>query len=171
MLRSLGFGIEMVLVGAMSLFAVGILSLVLLGFRPLIISSGSMRPKLQIGDVVVTTWEPAYNLRVGDIVSFDDATAAGELVTHRVRSVTVLAGNLHVETRGDANRVSEVWLVPRGTLLRRTVYDVPEIGGVVSALGSPTVRYGLLGGVALAAAVTGLGVRRARRSHRPGSCV
>jgi signal peptidase len=164
-LRTLVFGIEMMVIGAISLLAAAVLTLVLVGFRPLIITSGSMRPTLHIGDVVITTWTPARDLHVGDIVSFDDPSGARDLITHRLRSMTTEAGELQIETRGDANTVSEVWVVPRDTLLRRTIWEIPEVGGVVSGFGASPVRDGLLtGSAAVGATLIGLGVRKTKRS-------
>ncbi len=163
--RTLWFRFEMVLVVVVSLFAAAILTMVLLGFRPLVISSGSMRPRLQVGDVVVTTWVRAGDVRVGEIVSFDERVGSGDLVTHRVRGITAVGADLRFETRGDANTISEIWEVPRAALLRRTVWDVPSIGVGASALGSSATRGVLVsGGAALAATVTGLALRKRRRA-------
>jgi signal peptidase len=161
------FRFEMLLVGAVSLFAASALATVLLGYRPLVVSSGSMRPALQVGDLVVTTAVAADQLHVGDIVSFDDRRGTGELVTHRVRSVVRNGSETRVETRGDANAVSEIWDIPNRSVLRRTVLDIPAVGGVVSDLGAPSVRVGLLGGGAALAGVAGYAAIRKRRRTRP----
>jgi hypothetical protein len=72
-----------------------------------------------------------------------------------------------VETRGDANAVSEIWDIPNRSVLRRTVLDIPAVGGVVSDLGAPSVRVGLLGGGAALAGVAGYAAIRKRRRTRP----
>ncbi|MDQ1433486.1 MAG: signal peptidase [Actinomycetota bacterium] len=165
--HAFAFRFEMLLVGAVSFFAASVLATVLLGYRPLVVSSGSMRPALQVGDLVVTTAVSADQLHVGDIVSFDDRRGTGELVTHRVRSVVGNGSEIRVETRGDANAVSEIWDVPNRSVLRRTVLDIPAVGGVVSDLGAPSVRVGLLGGGAALAGVAGYAAIRKRRRTRP----
>jgi signal peptidase I len=162
---NLVFGMEMIVISAISVLAAAVLTLVLIGFRPLIITSGSMRPTLHVGDVVITSWTPAHALDVGDIVSFDDPSGARALITHRVRSMTAETGELQIETRGDANTVSEIWVVPRDTLLRRTIWDIPEVGGVVSGLGASPIRDGMLAGsAAIAATLIGVAARKTRRS-------
>jgi signal peptidase I len=166
--HGVAFRLEMLLVGAVSLFAASVLATVLLGYRPLVVSSGSMRPALQVGDLVVTTGVAADHLHPGDIVSFDDRTGTGDLVTHRVRSVVTNGSEARVETRGDANTVSEIWDVPSRTVLRRTVLDVPAVGGLVSDLGAPSVRVGLLGtGAGLAVVVAYAAIRKHRRTRTP----
>ena len=163
--RTLVFRLQMVLVGVVSIVAASILVLVLLGLRPLVISSGSMRPTLQIGDVVVTRWVRADHLRDGNIVSFDDPGQRGLFITHRIRSIVDEGSSLRFETRGDANTISEIWAVPRRTLLKRTAWKVPLVGGAASRLGSTPVRAGLLGGAALAGALLGIALLRARRDR------
>ncbi len=165
--HALAFRFEMLLVGAVSLFAAGVLATVLLGYRPLVVSSGSMRPALHVGDLVVTTAVSADHLHVGDIVSFDDRNGSGELVTHRVKSVVAHGSELRVETRGDANSVSEIWDVSNRAVLRRTVWEIPAVGGVLSDLGAPSVRVGLLGAGATLAVFIGYAAARKRRRPRP----
>lgn len=163
--HALAFRFEMLLVGATSLFAASVLAFVLLGFRPLVISSGSMRPTLSVGEVVVTSRERADQVHVGDIVTFEDHTI-GELITHRVRSITSNGNDLRIETRGDANSVSEIWDIPRHDSLRRTVWEVPGIGATVTDLGSPAVRVGLVAAGLVFALVTGAAVQTSRRTQR-----
>jgi signal peptidase len=157
----------MLIVAVVSLIAVGVLGLVCLGFRPLVISSGSMQPALRKGDVVFTVDVRADRLRVGDIVTFDDDANRGTLVTHRVRGVVLAGSRIRVETRGDANTVSEIWTVPRDTLLRRTSFEVPSVGGIASAFGSAAVRNVLFasGAVLAAFAAAEMLGRTTRRSR------
>jgi signal peptidase I len=164
--RTFAFRLQIVLVGLVSIVAASILVLVLLGLRPLVISSGSMRPTLEVGDVVVTSWVPADHIRAGNIVSFGDPDQNGLFLTHRVRSIVDDGSTLRFETRGDANTTSEIWAVPRRTLLKRTAWKVPIVGGVASRFGSTPVRAGLLGAcTALAAALVIGAARRARRAR------
>ena len=163
------FRLQIVLVGFVSVVAASILVLVLLGLRPLVISSGSMRPALEVGDVVVTNWVPADHIRAGNIISFDDPDQNGLFLTHRVRNIVDNGSTLRFETRGDANTTSEIWAVPRQTLLKRTAWKIPLVGGVASRFGSTPVRAGLLGAcAAMAAALLGVTARRARRARRAG---
>jgi signal peptidase len=165
-LRTLVFRFQMVLVGVVSIVAASILALVLLGLRPLVISSGSMRPTLEIGDVVVTSWVRADRVHDGNIVSFDDPGQHGLFITHRVRNIAPAGSSLRFETRGDANSISEIWTVPRQTLLKRTEWKVPLVGGVAGRIGSGPVRAGLFGAsAALAGTFLGLAALRSRRNR------
>src|SRR5690348_9565847 len=60
----------------------------LFGFRSFTVMSGSMRPVLGVGDVVVTRPVAARDVHVGDVVTFPDPERH-ELVTHRVRALHI----------------------------------------------------------------------------------
>src|SRR5438034_11360898 len=57
-----------------------------LGFRGEVILSGSMRPHLAPGDLVVVERVAPAQMRVGDVVSFSAPGRRGVTITHRVRS-------------------------------------------------------------------------------------
>lgn len=74
-----------------------------------------MEPTLSIGDVLVTrSVDDATSLRVGDIVTIEDADG---LYTHRV----VELGPETVRTQGDANETPDAEAVPRDAVVAHTV--------------------------------------------------
>jgi signal peptidase I len=111
-----------------SLLVVAALVLVLLGFRPLVVRSGSMEPTYSVGDVVLVTTTTAGALEPGDVVTRFDSPEALDSLTHRVRTVERDGDSVMVETRGDANGSSEVWTVPADTEVGRVVAHVPYVG-------------------------------------------
>ncbi len=100
---------------------------VLLGFHAFTVMSGSMRPTLGVGDVVVERSVAATNVRVGDVITFPDSERK-ELVTHRVRAIHIAGERAFVVTRGDANTGYERWAVAANGHLGRVVYHVPLAG-------------------------------------------
>jgi signal peptidase I len=68
-----------------------------------VISSDSMRPTLERGDIVV--WAPTRmtDVHAGDIIVFKSAVLRNTVVAHRVVSVVGANGNLLFITKGDAN--------------------------------------------------------------------
>ncbi|HEX5097555.1 MAG TPA: signal peptidase I, partial [Acidimicrobiia bacterium] len=157
---------QLAVVGTVSLAAVALLALVLVGYRPLVVRSGSMVPTFRVGDVAIADWIEANDLRPGDVVSFRDAELGGESITHRVRAVQRRGDVLHVETRGDANDSSEYWSTPSDALVGRVVGRVPGAGTVLSAIGRGAVRVTLLvlAAIVTAAAVL-LAIARERRTR------
>lgn len=123
------------------------LGLVLLGFRPFVVRSGSMVPTYHVGDIVIVEQIPADQLRPGDVASLEYYPDFGESMTHRVRSIRQVDGAVQVETRGDANDRSEVWAVAPDALVGRVVASVPAIGAPATLV--RTNRGPLLVGLAL----------------------
>jgi signal peptidase len=106
--------------------------------QPLVVTSGSMQPVFDAGDVLVTRPVPAGELHPGDVASLVDD--GGRLITHRVLDVSPsdADGTVVVRMQGDANDAPdpapytvETALVP--------VVRVPGIGPVVAAVQRPTV--------------------------------
>lgn len=115
-------------VTALSLLVVAALVLVLLGFRPLVIRSGSMEPTHSAGDLVVTDRVLAEGIGVDDVVTLDHYAPIGESMTHRVRAVARDGDILTVTTQGDANDSSETWSVQADQVVGRVVAALPAVG-------------------------------------------
>lgn len=126
--------------------------LLALGFRPLIVRSGSMEPAINTGDLIFTRMVGPAEVDLNDVVTFQDSTRAGELVTHRVVGVDQRGGAYSFRTRGDANTGGEAWSIQEDGRLGRYAFRVPGAGYVLSWISDPRVRIFLLvGGAALVA--------------------
>ena len=97
------------------------------GLHPMTVLTGSMRPTIQPGDMVVDEPISPSQIRVGDIVTFREPHGT-RTITHRVREVSISEGQARVTTRGDANDTVEKWQVPVTGSVGRVVYEVPKIG-------------------------------------------
>jgi len=73
----------------------------------LVVSSGSMRPTLEVGDlIIVKRIDPSqlnYGFSDGDIIVFKNPNDPKELIVHRLVSVTLKNGIYEFKTHGDAN--------------------------------------------------------------------
>ena len=162
--RALSTIVPAVLVVALSTLVASALLLALLGYRPMVERSGSMVPKLRVGDVVVAEWVHADRIKPGEIVTFPFTFERTELVTHRVVSVHRVGDTLKVVTKGDANLGPELWSTPRTALVGRVVWKVPRVGAIVTLLGATIVRGFLLAAsvlIILACVLFALARRRA----------
>jgi signal peptidase I len=148
--------------GAGVTLGVAVAGPIALGWRPLAVLSGSMAPTLQTGDEIVVRPVAPGALRVGDVVTFPDASRGNALVTHRVRDVRVAGAAVHVVTRGDANSASERWSVAASGRVGRLVYRVPRLGYVTASAATPWGRVVLVVVPALL-----LGMAEIRRVWRP----
>jgi signal peptidase len=132
---------------AVSIF-VALLVATAAGYRPRIDYSGSMRPAIRAGDLLITRNEPATSMRIGQIVSFIDPGLNGKLVTHRVVALHTSARMIDVVTRGDANSAPETWSVTRGDSVPALDVTVPAIGRFIAWTSAPWARTTLLALVA-----------------------
>lgn len=113
---------------AASLLVVGALVVLLdLQLRPIL--SGSMRPTIEPGDLVVTAPVSVTSLKAGDVIALYPP-GQSEAVLHRLQSVTTRDGDIWITTRGDANTVDDAWGLVRlnGDVARRLTATVPRIG-------------------------------------------
>lgn len=99
-----------------------------LGFYPLIVTTGSMEPTLPAGAMVIARAQADY--AVGDVVSFRQE---GAVVTHRIVAETA-AG---YRTAGDANNTPDSEAVPFEAVLGRVVLCLPGAGALLMALQEP----------------------------------
>lgn len=115
------------------------------GWRTMTVMSGSMAPTIATGDAVVSKPIAAPSLRPGDVATFKDPEGTSRLITHRVLSVKVAHGSVHVTTRGDANNTSESWDVAVDGRVGRVLYRVPRVGYLLVPASSPLGRLLLVG--------------------------
>ena len=93
----------------------------LLGYRPVVVGSGSMEPALMVADVVLVTDPQDRDVVVGNVV--DIMTDEGGRI-HRV--VEVLPDGYR--TKGDANRNADSVLVTPGEISGVGVFLIPLVG-------------------------------------------
>ncbi len=104
---------------ALSLVFVALAPIVM-GYRPVVVSSGSMAPALVGADVVVTE-RPDGPLSVGQVVDF---RSAGQQVIHRVVGVT----DTGYRTKGDANQTPDSSEVRDADVQGVGVMVIPLVG-------------------------------------------
>lgn len=91
--------------------------------------SGSMRPGLQPGDVVITQRVPISDLKVRDVVVFHPPNEPGRQTVHRIVKLTVKRGTTSITTRGDANTIDDPIVSSLGgSTAYRVVRVVPLVG-------------------------------------------
>lgn len=93
-------------------------------FVPLVVTSGSMSPALEVGDVVFVHAIGSAGIRVGDIAAF--VMEGKQIVVHRV----VDTGLNWVKTKGDANPDPDPFLVSYKDILGIVAFTVPRLGYV-----------------------------------------
>jgi len=104
----------------------------LLGFQPNVIASGSMRPTLDVGDIVVTVQTRPENIRVGDIIQYWRQGEPAPII-HRVIQVDRAGGITYIVTKGDANDAPDEPITVTQTV-GKVVLIIPKIGWISIAL-------------------------------------
>jgi len=161
--RRLLIAFQVIAVGGMSVLVLGALLMAFLGYRPMVVRSGSMVPTLGIGDVVVNDWVRLADVRPGQIITFPNDIVQTGLVTHRVQQIHVIGDTAEVVTKGDANLSPERWTLPAGTLVGHVDWQIPYIGRLLVLLGQTSTRWfllGVTGALVLLAVIVGATRRR-----------
>ena len=119
--------------------------MVLGAWRFTVISTGSMRPTLNPGDVAVLKSEPTSELRRGQIVAFHPPGEPQLTVLHRVFSVQRASGGVIIQTKGDANNTTDQWnaRIVASSVWRETG-KAPKIGYLAVWSHQRAVRLGVL---------------------------
>ena len=119
------------LAGAVVTSVVAFAALLAIGFKPVAVYSGSMRPTLGVGSLAVDRVVSAKSVRVGDVITFNDPYTKGRLVTHRVAQIIPTKQGLAYRTKGDANPARDPWAIRLNGHVGRVAFDVPLAGYVL----------------------------------------
>jgi signal peptidase len=105
----------------------------LTGATPYVIETGSMRPGMPPGTLVVDRPVAADDIAVGDVITYQLNSGDPTVVTHRVVAQGItLTGQPRFRTQGDANDVAdEKWVLPVQVKGERW-YAIPYLGYVTS---------------------------------------
>lgn len=94
-----------------------------LGIRAYVIISGSMKPNLNIGDIVISKKEEKLN--EGDIISFWQGQS---VVTHRISKITQENGKNVYQTKGDNNNVEDSGTITDENIIGKVIFKIPKLG-------------------------------------------
>lgn len=95
----------------------------MIGWKPYIVESGSMESAIHTGSIVFVDTRYEFNdVEVGDVIAF--TRVDGKAVTHRV--ISEEDGML--ETKGDANEVSDGFTTNSDNFIGKSIFSVPWLG-------------------------------------------
>ena len=141
------------------------------GSTPYTVLTGSMRPDLPPGTMVVVRPVDPAELSVGDVITYQLRSGEPEVVTHRIIETVVTPDGLEFRTQGDANDAPDPDLVRAVQVRGEVWYGAPLLGyltsGVTSdarTLTAQVVGIALIGYALFSVVRT---ILRARRRLRP----
>jgi signal peptidase len=117
--------------GAAVAFAAAYVGLTAVGYKPVAVYSGSMRPTIPVGGLVLDRAIPSKDVRVGDVITFSDPYVKGRLVTHRVIDILQTPHGLAYRTKGDANPGRDPWTIRLTGQVGRVSFGVPVAGYIL----------------------------------------
>ena len=107
-------------------------------YRTMTVLSGSMRPGIQPGSVVVVRRIDLRDIKVGNVMAFQAPTADRPTVTHRISEVVRAGDTPLVRSKGDANSSVDPWVVQLGPGPGwKLVTTVPIAGHAIHAMQTP----------------------------------
>lgn len=143
------------------------------------ILTGSMRPTMPPGTLVVDRHAPPSQIRIGDVVTYQLHSGQPEVATHRVVAISIsLRGDYVFTTKGDANPSPDPTPVEPVQIRGKVWYAVPYLAWPTLYVGTDIRAVTVLTAVAalLAYAIWSFGGavvesrrRRPRRANRSGS--
>jgi signal peptidase len=122
-----GWIVTTVVAVAIIWFAVGLFPV-----QPTTVISGSMRPTLDVGDVVIIAKVSADTIKTGDIIQFREGE--GVTTVHRVVEIQESEGKIVFITQGDANREPDANPVIPENVVGKAIFAIPKIGWAAIAV-------------------------------------
>jgi len=108
-------------------FAVGLFPV-----QPTTVISGSMRPTLDVGDVVIIVKISPDTIKPGDIIQFREAE--GVTTVHRVVEIREAEGNTVFVTQGDDNSAPDPEPVLAANVVGKVILNIPKVGWAAIAV-------------------------------------
>jgi signal peptidase I len=132
------------LAGSIVALVMAYAGLMVAGYKPVAVYSGSMKPAIGVGALAVDRPIDAKEVRVGDVITFSDPYVKGRLVTHRVVGIIHTPRGQVFRTKGDANPSRDPWTIQLTGQVGRVAFDVPFVGYALVYAHTREVRGGLI---------------------------
>jgi signal peptidase I len=110
------------------------------GYQVLGMKTGSMRPTIDPGDLVIARAVRPSDIRNGDVITFRSPLGSHAPYTHRVVRTTFSPDGPRFQTKGDANAGPDVWTVQYQAEGWRVVYVLRRAGLLLAFEQSPPGR-------------------------------
>ena len=100
------------------------------GYKFYVVLTGSMKPNIEPGDLIVTRETEVSEIECGDIITFK-VEGVDSVTTHRVKEIIDSKDGISFLTQGDANNIEDKEPVEAGDVQGRVVKVIPDAGKVV----------------------------------------
>ena len=98
-----------------------------------VVSSESMKPVLERGDLVVIESIPTEKVAVGDVIVFKAPPPYPSPIIHRVKSILNYQNTFYFQTQGDNNPLPDRFLIHSSDVIGRlsTYVEIPLVGNLI----------------------------------------
>lgn len=108
----------------------------ILGYKAYIITTNSMEPQINIGDIIIAKKCLEKDLNVGDIITFEQN---GEKITHRIVNIEKENSVKKYTTKGDNNNVEDTQKILYNDIDGKKVIRIPYLGKFIEVLENEAV--------------------------------
>lgn len=100
------------------------------GYKFYVVLTGSMKPNIEPGDLIVTKEIAVNEIDCGDIITFK-VEGVDSVTTHRVKEIIDSEDGISFLTKGDANNIEDKDPVKEEDIQGRVVKVIPDAGKTV----------------------------------------
>ncbi len=95
-----------------------------------VVTSESMVPTLNVGDLLVLKHVPEDDIKVGDIIVYEDSWYTAAPIVHRVIRIEEINGTKHFYTKGDNNQMEDPGDRVYSEITGVVVMVIPWVGNI-----------------------------------------
>jgi len=99
------------------------------GVQPTVIYSGSMKPDIDIGDIVIISDVSTDSIKEGDVIQFKNTNISIPII-HRVYEIDKEGDTKLFITKGDANNNPDIDPIISGQIMGKAIFTIPKIGWI-----------------------------------------
>ena len=105
------------------------------GYKPFVVMSGSMEPKINKGDLIFVKKVDTDTLKVGDVIAFRNPD--NTVTTHRIKDVIESKNKTCYETKGDNNNTADPDITCSNLVEGKYVSRVAKVGNFIIFVQEP----------------------------------
>lgn len=90
-----------------------------------------MRPAISEGSLVLVQ-KGISDLKRSDIITFINPNNAGQFITHRIHKIASNSGKIAIQTKGDANKIPDKWVIKKEMIWGKVMIIIPFLGYLIN---------------------------------------
>jgi len=102
-----------------------------------VVSSGSMVPTLEVGDIIIVNGNAGFDDLVDEeIIVFHEPGFGSKVIVHRIENI-LDDSTREIITKGDHNAVVDKWRVTDEDYIGKVILSIPKVGYLTTFLAPP----------------------------------